>query len=105
MIEKYESLKSAAQARRDSKEELNPKAGENDRLEGDPMEQIQKDVHRTDRDVKAFQEDDAPLLGRMEELLYVYAVENPAIGYCQVKKQNHCRTGPPLGTFNIPLSK
>eukprot|EP00189_Rhodosorus_marinus_P001243 CAMPEP_0113961870 /NCGR_PEP_ID=MMETSP0011_2-20120614/5576_1 /TAXON_ID=101924 /ORGANISM="Rhodosorus marinus" /LENGTH=575 /DNA_ID=CAMNT_0000973613 /DNA_START=388 /DNA_END=2115 /DNA_ORIENTATION=+ /assembly_acc=CAM_ASM_000156 len=83
MIEKYESLKSAAQARKDSKEELNPKAGENDRLEGDPIEQIQKDVHRTDRDVKAFQEDDAPLLGRMEELLYVYAVENPAIGYCQ----------------------
>ncbi|KAJ8908248.1 hypothetical protein NDN08_008339 [Rhodosorus marinus] len=83
MVEQYENLKSAAQQRRDHKHARNSKASENDRVAYDPIEQIQKDVNRTDRDVKAFQEDDAPLLARMEELLYVYAVENPAIGYCQ----------------------
>jgi len=83
MIEHYESLKSAAEQCKSNKQGQSSKASEDDRVQYSPIEQIQKDVHRTDRDVKAFQEDDAPLLARMEELLYVYAIENPTIGYCQ----------------------
>lgn len=46
-------------------------------------EQILKDIVRTDRKVDVYMQDGSRLISMMGDILNVYAVYNPAIGYCQ----------------------
>lgn len=46
-------------------------------------EQILKDIVRTDRKVDVYVQDDSRLTSMMGDILNVYAVYNPSIGYCQ----------------------
>jgi hypothetical protein len=47
------------------------------------LEQIAKDIVRTDRLVDAYKQDNSRMLAMMGDILNVYAVYNKSIGYCQ----------------------